>query len=96
MAREGVWGHAVAHIVMFLPRGSDMNSAEHFYLYRKSFILVPLMLVGGEISETRANPRKILAVEVGPKYMGRTESLLLRHQSSFPFVIGGKQNPYRV
>lgn len=64
------------HVVMFLPRGSDTNSAEHFYLCRKSIILVPLMVVGGEISETRTNPRKILDVEVGPKDMRRTESLL--------------------
>lgn len=77
MAREGVWGHALAHVVMFLPRGSDMNSAEHFYLYRNSSALVPLVIVGGEISETRKNPRKILDVEVGPKYLRMNESLLL-------------------
>lgn len=42
MAREGVWGHALAHVVIFLPRGST----ERFYLYRKS-VLVPLVVVGG-------------------------------------------------
>lgn len=25
MAREGVWGRALAHLVMFLREGSDMN-----------------------------------------------------------------------
>lgn len=89
MAREGVWGHALAHVVMFLPRGST----ERFYLYRKSSVLVPLVVVGGwEISETRTNPRKILDVEVGPKYLRRNESLLLYHWSSLPFAVGGKQN----
>lgn len=50
------------------------------------------MVVGGEISETRTNPRRILDVEVGPKYMRRTESLVLYHLSSLPFAVGEKQN----
>lgn len=52
-----------------------MNSAEHFYLYRKSIILEPLMVVGGEISETRTDPMRVLEVDVGPKDMRRTGSL---------------------
>lgn len=50
------------------------------------------MVVGGEISETRTNPRKILDVEVGPKYMRRTECLVLYQLSSLPFAVGGEQN----
>lgn len=83
---------ALAHVVMFLPRGSDTNSAEHFYLYRRSFVLVPPVVLGGEISDTRTNPRKTENVEVGSKDTRRTESLLFYHQSSVPFAAGGKQN----
>lgn len=54
MAREGVWGHALAHVVKFLPRGST----EHFYLYRKSSVIVPLVVVGGRNFRNQDKPQK--------------------------------------
>lgn len=54
MAREGVCGHALAHVVIFLPRGST----EHFYLYKKSSVLVPLVVVGGENFRNQDKPQE--------------------------------------